>query len=361
MLAFDRTRTLLLLTVSAASLSLGDRVLAQDPGTVGAAIARACQGAPDPSRHAVVAGTVTDSISGVVLPGTLVAIAWEEDGYLRRSETRTNPEGLFAFCDLPGGTKVQVTVALRDEAATEIVETEAGMLHMVPVPLSISDPSSDGILMGRVIDLETREPITGASVFIWDEEVRGSAVTNDQGYFSLGSHPWGIYTVRVTHLSFKPVDSPVRIGGDMTENIEIGLSRDPIELEGIVVQGQSRLRAWDMEGLVRRMNSGWGWFITRDRMERMPSGRLADFVRDVPGVRLVHDKLDTSMIIRGKACSPRIFVDGMPWIFELDFALDSFMADELEAVEIFRSPLEIPGEFRTQTDPCAVIAIWTRR
>jgi hypothetical protein len=51
----------------------------------------------------------------------------------------------------------------------------------------------------------------------------------------------------------------------------------------------------------------------------------------------------------------------MRWPFELEFALTDFLADELEAVEVFRGHLEVPGEFRTSSDPCAVISIWTRK
>jgi hypothetical protein len=349
------------LTVGFLSLLPTEIILAQNPELVGAAIATACQGVPDPSSHAVLAGTVTDSTSGLGLPGALVSVAWEDGSVPRRVESRTDPSGFFLFCDLPGSTEVEVSVTLHSTGDPVLVRTESGMLHIVPISLAFSDPTSDGILMGRVIDADTRKPVEGASVFLWDDEMRASTITNGRGYFSLGSHPWGIYTVRITHLSYGSTDSPIRIAGDMTQNVEIALAKEPIELEGIVVEAQSRLRAWDMDGLVRRMNAGWGWFITRDRMERMPAGRLGDFVRDVPGVRLVRNRLTTSIVVRGKSCSPEIFVDGMPWIFELDFALDHFLADQLEAVEVFRGHLEIPGEFQTRSDPCAVIAIWTRR
>jgi len=328
---------------------------------VGAAVAAACQSVPDPTRHAVVSGTVTDSLSGSSLPRARVSITWQEADSTRSLETETDLNGFFAFCEVPGGTEVEVAATLRVASEPILVDAEAGMVHVVPILLPLSDPSSPGTLIGRVIDAETREPVEGATVFLWDEEVRAVSISNVWGYFSLGSHPWGIYTIRVTHLAYATRISPVRVAADMTENVEIEISQTPIELEGIVVQGRSRLRAWDMDGLVQRMNAGWGWFITRDRIERMPSGRLMDFLRDVPGVRLNHRGLSTSMVVRGKACNPQIYVDGMPWIFELDFALREFLADELEAVEVFRGQMEVPGEFRRSFDPCAVIAIWTRR
>ncbi len=355
-----RVQKHLIWLILAPSLYPPGPLLGQDPSTVGAAIAAACRGIPDPERSAVIAGTVTDARTGVALPGALVSITWEEEDP-RRLEAEADLNGFFAFCDVPGGREVGVSATLRVTGDPILLETEAGMLHMVPLTLPLSDPTSDGTLMGRVIDEETREPVEGASVFLWDEEIRAATVTNKWGYFSLGAHAWGIYTLRVNHVAYGTTEASVRIAGDMTESVELALSQKPIELEGIVVKAQSRLRAWDMDGLVRRMDAGWGWFITRDRMERTPAWRLQDFLRDVPGVRLVHNRLSTTMVVRGRSCAPAVFVDGMPWVFELDFALQQFMADQMEAVEVYRSGMEIPGEFRTQSDPCAVIAIWTRR
>ena len=350
-----------LIAILSFSIFPSQALLAQDPGVVGAAVAAACQSIPDPTSHAVLSGTVTDSVSGVPLPHALVSISWSEGDTTRSSETETDLKGFFAFCDVPGNTDVLVTTTLREVGKPILVKTEPGMLHVVPVSHPFSDPSIPGTLIGRIVDADTRDPVEGATVFLWDEEVRSVDISNRWGYFSLGSHPWGIYTVRVTHLGYGTTSASVRVTGDMTESVEVEISQTPIEIEGIVVQASSRLRAWDMDGLVRRMDAGWGWFVTRDRIEKMPAGRLMDFVRDVPGVRLSHSGFSTSMTVRGKACRPQIYVDGMPWIFELDFTLKEFIADELEAVEVFRGQMEVPGEFRRSSDPCAVIAIWTRR
>lgn len=334
---------------------------AQEPEVIGAAIAAACQGVPSPEIHSVLAGTVADSVSGVALSNALVSVVWTEEGQERFSETTTDIRGFFAFCGIPGDVEVEIRATLRVEGRPETVRTEAGMLHLVPLLLSLSDPTQPGLLMGRVIDADTRAPVIGASVFLMDEEARASALTNEHGYFSLGSHPWGIYSIRINHVAYGSRTAAVRVQGDMTEALEIEVSLTPIQLEELVVRATSRLKSWDMDGLVRRMDAGWGWFVTRDRIEKMPAGRLQDFVRDVPGVRFLHSGPGTTMIVRGKICAPLLFVDGMPWVFELEFALKEFLADELEAVEVFRGYLEIPGEFRTTSDPCAVIAIWTRK
>jgi hypothetical protein len=340
-----------------------DDLHAQDPDVVGVAIAEACQIAPDPASEAVVAGTVADSVSGVVLSNALVSIQWEQEGGGGEGsyDTKTDLNGFFAFCGVPAGVEVELRADLRVRSEPVKLPTEPGMLHIVNIPLKFSDPTKPGTLTGRVIDAETRQPVEGATVFLWDDMAREATVTNEHGYFSLGSHPWGIYQIRVSHLAYANIESAVRVQGDMTEALEIEMSQQPIELDELVVKSSSRLRSWDMDGLVRRMNAGWGWFVTRDRIEQMPSARLEHFVRDIPGVRLHHSGIATSMSFRGKRCDPQIYVDGMIWYFELDFALREFLADELEAVEVFRSRIEIPGEFRRDTDPCAVIAIWTRR
>jgi hypothetical protein len=225
----------------------------------------------------------------------------------------------------------------------------------------LSDPTRPGTIIGRVIDAETRLPVDDATVFLRDVEARTLSYTNEHGYFTLGAHPWGIYTIEVSHLAYGRRTASVRVQGDMTEALEIEVSQTPIELEELVVKASSTLRTWDLDGLVRRMDAGWGFFVTRDRIEQQPAARLMDFVRDVPGVRIYHAGVATWMTVRGEPCSPQIYVDGMQWTFELEFALREFLADELEAVEVYRGWLEIPSEFRRVSDPCAVIAIWTRK
>jgi len=58
-------------------------------------------------------------------------------------------------------------------------------------------------------------------------------------------------------------------------------------------------------------------------------------------------------------CRPQYFLNGSP--FRLDDGIDrTFATADFEAVEIYRSAGELPGEFSGTRGACAIV-LWTRR
>jgi hypothetical protein len=334
---------------------------AQDPATIGNAIAAACGGAlPDAQTEAVVAGTVTDSVSGVALPRADVYLLWPAGEGVDSASVTTDPNGFFAFCGVPAGREVELIAHLRALSRPVFLDVEAGMLHVQPLRIPLSDPEKPGLLVGRVVDAESRKPVVGADVRL--EEKGLQTLTNGHGYFSFGPQPWGAYRLRVSTLGYADLEVPVRVSGDLTQMAEIKLAQSAVELEGITVSVRPRARSRDMEGLVRRMNVGFGTFLTREVMERRPNARVTDLLREVPGVQVNTRGFTTYVEVRGAPCTPNVFVDGMPRMWAPEEGLDFFHSSDIEAVEVYKGWAEIPGEFVMpgQIKPCAAIAIWTR-
>jgi hypothetical protein len=334
---------------------------AQDASAIGQAIAATCGTLPDPETEAVVAGTVVDSVSGVALPRADVRMAWEVDGVLDTAGVATDADGFFAFCSVPAGGQVELLAHLRVGSNPIILDVDPGMLHVQQLQLALSDPAKPGELVGRIFDATTRTPVAGADVAL--QETGRRTVTNKHGYFSLGTLPWGIYTLDVKNLGYGDRTLAVRVAGDLTQIAEIALSGEALELEGLNVTVQRRAALLDVDGLIRRMSVGFGTVLTRDVMERRPNARVTDLLREVPGVQVNKRGYSTTLEVRGRSCSPNVFVDGMPRMWDPSEGLDFFVSDEIEAVEVYRGLTEIPGEFVMpgQIRPCMAIAIWTRR
>ncbi len=336
---------------------------AQDARELGAALQEACGAALDPAREGILLGTVKDSVSGVPLPGAAVRLTWHAQGDSVGSvlETETDSDGFYGFCKVPAGVQVTLAATLRVASPPVVIDVEAGMLHVEPILLALSDPRSTGVLVGRIVDPHLRRPVADAVVRL--VESGQATATNSRGYFTLGSQPWGAYTLEIERLGYAPLTTAVRIAGNLTQVVELEMDPDALELEGITVRVAPRPSGLQIDGLVRRMTLGFGQFITREVIERRAGARVADLLREVPGVvvrRGLYGAIDLE--VRGRGCLPDVFVDGVLYALDPTMGLD-FNVGELEAVEVYKG-VETPGEFlragRTFF-PCAVVVVWTRR
>ena len=343
----------------AGGLAQAAPVGAQTGQALSNAIAATCGTTLDARRQGVLAGTVTDSVSGVPLTNATVRIEWQlvGDSAASSAEVQTDAVGFYAFCGVPGGTAVLLTARHLKTSAPFTVGIESGMLHIQHVPIAVSDPEKPGVLTGRVVDAMSRRPVEGASVALED----GSRVlTNGRGYFSLGERPWGVYSLEVSGLGYATREVPVRVSGDFSQMAEVLLSAQPLEIEGVFVSALPRRSSRDLDGMVRRMNSGFGSFLTREVLERRPMARLFDFLREIPGVRGDQRGFDATMVVRGQRCSPHVYVDGVPFPI---WDENTFVSQDLEAIEVYVGYAGIPAELMppsTLGRPCAVVAVWTR-
>ena len=344
------------------TLSTPGLVTAQDSSVLGAAIAQTCGVSMDPETQGVLAGVVADSLTMDPLPNARVKIVWQgEDDLSANSATvDTDAKGFYAFCGVPGNVMVLLTATLRVSSPARTVLVEPGMLTVEAIYLAVSDPTKPGLVVGRVIDDATRAPIEGVAVQVGD--AGGSVLTNSRGYFVIGERPAGTYRLRITHLAYEDREVSFHVAGNLTQSLEIPLTTRPIELPGITVTAAPTRYRKDLEGLIRRMDMGFGDFITRETLERRPEARLSDFVREIPGVLVFMQGQRAAVEVRGSSCTPDVFLDGIPFDMDPEVGLNQLFIQELEAIEVYKGQ-EVPGEFLKVgfQRPCMAIVIWSRR
>ncbi len=337
--------------------------LAQEPSQVGAALEAACGVGLDPSTEAVVVGTVADSVSGVVLPGVTVRIVWRTSADTTDVvlEAETDAKGIFGFCGLPGGVRATLQATLRITSEPQEVDLEAGTLHVEPIRLQLSSPDSRARLMGRVVDPAAGAPVMGAQVRL--VELNERTMTNAGGFFNLGDQPWGVFTLEVTGLGYAPLATEVRLGGDLTQVVELHLTPDALVLEGITVNVAPQPSPLQIPGFDRRRALGFGNVFLRETLEQRPGARVADILQEVPGMVVRRGLYGAVWLeVRGRFCVPAVWVDVVLWIRDHQAGLN-LSTTEIEVVEVYRG-VQIPPEFMTVgrgSSSCAVIAVWTRR
>jgi outer membrane receptor protein involved in Fe transport len=125
--------------------------------------------------------------------------------------------------------------AARSSFALPLVGLAALLLSLGPVrDAAAQEPAQTGTVNGRVVD-ESGAGVSSAQVLI----VRPprSAVTGAEGRYSLTRVPAGTQTVMVRMLGFRPDSASVTVTAGQEVTQDFTLSRDPLQLQEMVVTG----------------------------------------------------------------------------------------------------------------------------
>lgn len=248
-------------------------------------------------------------------------------------------------------------------------------LALAAVPLAAHTAAAQ-VIVGRILDASTGAALDAVTVSALDAAVTAaeradtaaaSAITDADGTFRLVLPRAGTYVIRAERLAYaQGTTEAVDVGAREVVRVEIRLAIDPVPLAPLTVTDRRRDARGRLVAYFRRLDqyqkSGYGRFITREDIERWRLPRISLYLAGVPGVRLRYGNLgDVWIQMRGfgRPCRPTLYLDGLE-MSNSPVPLDQLVhPDDLEGVEIYRSPT-IPAEF-SDTRGCGVIVAWTRQ
>jgi hypothetical protein len=164
-------------------------------------------------------------------------------------------------------------------------------------------------------------------------------------------------------------------------NLPMQLAPAPVPMEPVTVKVEPRVPALESNGYYMRKKVGSGHFIDRPIIEKRLGSVISDLFQGVNGIRLVpkpggrgsyvflRSGLGASLQDRRPSlsgrpnlyCPARVFVDGLvvnppdePYDFEL------LNINNIEAIEVYRSPSQLPAQFGGADSACGVIVVWRR-
>jgi hypothetical protein len=264
-------------------------------------------------------------------------------------------------------------------------------------------PATGQVLRGRLLDLDTNQPISGGVItLIRDGRERlRSVVTGDDGGYRLVAPGPGSYLVEARRLGYRAwIDGPVelRAGDEWESEYRLQALAVPLDPVGVKATGPERDALLERVGFYDRQKADFGHFMTQAEIAARGPRRLTDLLAGIPGVRILPSSgglsragIDVrgSVLSRGDACHPRVFVDGLIVIrgdarargtdvfgraqaTEVrgdpvergEIALnDVVMPQDIEGLEVYRSGAQVPARFggSSTATQCGVIVIWTRR
>lgn len=186
--------------------------------------------------------------------------------------------------------------------------------------------------------------------------------TDSAGHFLLAAIPAGNADIGFRRVAFEPVIVSLQIPTDDTTDVEIRLGGITALLPAVIVNDHVE-RSKVLEQFEARRRLGVGYFVTRADIERRRPNALSEYMRMVPGVRIV-------MLDNGRSalrfarnpsakCPPQYFVDGIP---ASNFDIDEVLPGDVEGVELYAGAAGVPPQFNRffGTTICGTILIWTR-
>lgn len=234
----------------------------------------------------------------------------------------------------------------------------------VLVPLAIllfASPASPQIVVGRVVDAGSGEPIGGVLVTLVDtlDVAHRSVASNSAGEFTIVLRAPGTYILRATRLGYSTTESrPVEIGEDEAVEVELQLDVEAVELEPltVVVRRRESVLERDLRGYYERIERygephlGSIRIFTREFLERWDRFMLPEVLKFY-GLRSGGF---------GLRCSPRVFLDGLPmWGLARQEFLGDMLVSDIEGIEFYERLGPVETRF---WDPnfCGVVLVWTR-
>jgi hypothetical protein len=240
---------------------------------------------------------------------------------------------------------------------------------------ALSAQKRDGRLRGTVFDRVTGQPLAGVTVVSLHD---GKAMTTDTaGTFLFERLPMGIVRFLIRQSGF-PQQALIialaegevmerRIELDSTSAARLADEAQPAEpsasrgqlLAPVVVSEEASLGV-RFASFERRRRTGAGQYLVRADIERVGANRLQDVVRTMRGVNLDCSMGGASCAIRmaraPMRCLPQYIVDDN---VDNEFG-PTVPVRDIEAIEVYTGPADVPGEYAGRNAGCGVIVIWTR-
>ncbi len=218
----------------------------------------------------------------------------------------------------------------------------------------------------------TGRPISQVEVIL--RTTNQSAVSDDSGRFVLTGLPRGEQLVLVRKIGFKPLQLAARLESGKTLETVIVLEIGTYKLEDVEVVGRRAKPieyAWTTkyDDFFHRRYKGLGHYLTRREFEKRHPWRTPNLLSGIAGItlRFGGPGIGQTQVIFNRCRRVGVWIDGFPQrppesgldnqraVGEM---LDLIRPSQIEAIEVYSGPAELPAEFSSGV--CAAIAIWTR-
>lgn len=201
-----------------------------------------------------------------------------------------------------------------------------------------------GIIKGTVIDKQTKEPLTGATVQIANTGI--GAVADINGNYTLTIKS-GIYTLSVKYIGYKPIEiKDIKIETETIVNVEMEFDTQTLGDVTIVAKAKKNTELSVLSDQRRSLVVQSG--VSAQQITKTQDKDASEVIRRVPGVSIIDERF---VMVRGLSQRyNNVWINGsaVP-SSEADsraFSFDIIPSSQLDNMTIVKSPApEYPGDF----------------
>jgi hypothetical protein len=243
-------------------------------------------------------------------------------------------------------------------------------------------PLAAQTVRGKVLDAASGEGIGEVTVQALNAEGHdvGRARTAADGSFQLQLRAAASVRIQAQRAGYRTtLTDALPVAPREAVEVEVRLSAAAVAIEPLRVTARvepPRRRNLELNGFYDRERVGIGKYVRREEIELRPSQNLAQVLARVQGTAIQYQgakqyvyfprngRPTLRQSFRGapnNACLPRLFVDGARVTYDANNDINSVVnPGQVEAIEVFRGPSEIPVQYNDSNSMCGVILIWTR-
>ncbi len=330
----------------------------------------------------VLAGVITNALTGDAIPGARVTVPDVDTAAV------TDARGMFTLAGVPAGRQ-QITIQRPGytprSGEVEVDEDQPSLIKGESLALT---PVAQ--VTGTIADAGTGSPVAEVWVSLLSDS--GTAVamtrTDELGRYAVSAPERGSYSVLSRRIGYSPSrDGPFELVPGTNVNNDIALAQSAYALEPVTVTAEVVQSYLEDVGFYQRQRfNASGQFMDREEIEEhlgrvsyveeLLVGKTGVFVGGgVPGSLGAQLDFQRGHGFSGGECAygPRVYVDGIvveikPHISEGPGAFGATQyttlsevvrPEEVYAIEVYRTPSQIPIQYGGPQSACGVLLIWT--
>lgn len=251
---------------------------------------------------------------------------------------------------------------LLQRTTTLSVALAGGVTFLTVTPTGLVAQIRPSVVIGQVSDGATRKPIAGAEITNGNDS--RSTTTDSAGRFTLNELTPGKSRLIIRAQGFPVLTFNIElpVGDTLVQTVQLdstaaGRARAQTLPEvGVTASRSLGPRYADFE---RRMKTGRGQYMTAEEIDKGRYYSLQEAVRNMRGVEVACGGGAGCYIKMARApmqCTPEYIVDER---VDNTFGPNTPIRD-IQGLEVYNGPSDVPGEFAGRNAGCGVIVIWTK-